>query len=211
KGEKLYYNSIQEDFLIKDFFKSEENIKILGYNPYRVLLNENKVIFKIIYSLNNSVTLQETFFDFDKNSFYDKGYYSNNRCLLIYNPSLSKYRVYLWNKTIETNKIELFFKFNDKDEFSITNIDSTTNIVDFTRNKTKKFLAYLNILLDSEMRYDEFKIDGKSINLDYLNIDNISELNAISKITNEILKRFNTEIEISEAREIYQRIKLSKN
>ena len=61
------------------------------------------------------------------------------------------------------------------------------------------------------MKYDEFKIDGKSINLNYLNIDNISELNAISKITNEALEKFNKELDISEAREIYQRIKLSKN
>jgi hypothetical protein len=210
KGDKVYYNSVQEDFIIKDLFKSEEDIKILGYNPYRVSFNDEKVVFKVIQSLNSNVNLLESYFNFDE-SVYEMGYFSKYRCLLIYNPSLSKYRVYLWNKNIDLDKTEMNFKFNDENDFSILNINTTTNIVDFTRNKTKKFLAFLNVLLDSEMRYDEFKIDGKSINLDYINIDNISELNAISKITSEALEKFNTEIDISDAREIYQRIKLSKN
>ena len=211
KGEKIYYNSIQEDYIIKDLFKSETDIKILGYNPYRIFLDNEKVVFKVVHSLSNFVNLLESYFDFDKNTFYDRGYFSKYRCLLIYNPSLMKYRVYLWNNNLDISKINLHFKFNDKDEFTVTNIDSTTNIVDFKRNNLSKFLTFLNVLLESEMRYDEFKIDGKLIDLNYLNIENLSELNAISKITNEALKKFNTELDISEAREIYQRIKLSKS
>ena len=210
KGDKVYYNSVQEDFIIKDLFKSKEDTKILGYNPYRVLFNDEKVVFKVIQSLNSNVNLLESYFNFDE-SVYEMGYFSKFRCLLIYNPSLSKYKVYSWNKTIDLDKTEINFKFNDDNDFSITNIDATTNIVDFTRNKIKKFLAFLNVLLDSEMRYDEFKIDDKSINMNYLDIKDMSELNAISKITGEALEKFNTEIDISDAREIYQRIKLSKN
>ena len=111
---------------------------------------------------------------------------------------------------LDIDKIELNFKLDDENDFSIYNIDTTVNVVDFRRNKINKFFAFLNVLIDSDMKYDEFVIDGRSINMNYLDIDNISELNAISKIISEALEKFNTEIDISEAREIYQRIKLSK-
>ena len=100
---------------------------------------------------------------------------------------------------------------DDENDFSIYNIDTTVNVVDFRRNKINKFFAFLNVLIDSDMKYDEFVIDGRSINMNYLDIDNISELNAISKLFLKALEKFNTEIDISEAREIYQRIKLSKS
>ena len=164
----------------------------------------------MIQSLNNNVALLDSNFEFDDNSFMI-GYFSKYRCLLIFNPSLSKYRAYLWYGALDIDKIELNFKLDDENDFSIYNIDTTVNVVDFRRNKINKFFAFLNVLIDSDMKYDEFVIDGRSINMNYLDIDNISELNAISKIISEALEKFNTEIDISEAREIYQRIKLSKS
>lgn len=211
KDEKVYYNSVQEDFIINDLFKSIEDANILGYNPYRVSFNDEKIVLRVIQSLNNNVALLDSNFEFDDNSFYDRGYFSKYRCLLIFNPSLSKYRAYLWYGALDIDKIELNFKLDDENDFSIYNIDTTVNVVDFRRNKINKFFAFLNVLIDSDMKYDEFVIDGRSINMNYLDIDNISELNAISKIISEALEKFNSEIDISEAREIYQRIKLSKS
>ena len=95
KDEKVYYNSVQEDFIINDLFKSIEDANILGYNPYRVSFNDEKIVLRVIQSLNNNVALLDSNFEFDDNSFYDRGYFSKYRCLLIFNPSLSKYRAYL--------------------------------------------------------------------------------------------------------------------
>ena len=69
----------------------------------------------------------------------------------------------------------------------------------------------LNLLLESNMVYNDFKIDGKSINMSYLNVNDLSELDAITKIINEANNKFNVELDISQSREIYQRIKISKS
>ena len=58
--------------------------------------------------------------------------------------------------------------------------------------------------------YKDYIIEGKSINLKYIDLENMSELNAISIITDEVQKKYNIELDISEAREIFQRIKFSK-
>ena len=209
KGERIYYNSIQEDSIIKKIFNSEDNTKISGHNPYKISIDDNKSLFRVKQSLSNHVNLFEK--DFQYSGFYDNRYYSESRCLLVYNPSLSKYRAYTWHDTIDLSKIKMSFKFNIENEFSIIKIDTSTNIVDFSGSKTKKFLSFLNVLLDSDMSYEDYIIEGKSINLDYIDLENISELNAISRITNEALKKYNIELDISESREIYQRIKLSKS
>ena len=208
KGDKIYYNSIQEDSIVRDFFSSSNDVKISGYNPYRVLIDDLKLVIKIKQNLSNDVILSER--DFQNDGFYGSGYYSEYRVLLIYNPSLSKYRAYLWRGEIELNKVDLDFKFSADNEFSITNLDTSTNVVDFTRNRIKKFLMLLNILLESEMVLNDFKIEGKSVNLNYLNIEDLSELDAITKIITEANEKFNVELDISESREIYQRIKISK-
>ena len=209
KRDKIYYNSIQEDSIVRDFFSSNNDVKISGYNPYRVLIDDLKFVTKIKQNLSNDVSLSER--DFQNDGFYGSGYYSEFRALIIYNPSLLKYRAYLWCGEIDLNKVNLNFKFSSVDEFSVLNLDSSTNIIDFTKSRLKKFLMLLNLLIESSMVYNDFKIDGKSINMNYLNVDDLSELDAITKIINEAYEKFNIELDISESREIYQRIIISKS
>ena len=209
KGNKIYYNSIQEDSIVRNLFSSNNDVKISGYNPYRVLIDDLKFVIKIKQNLSNDVSLSER--DFQNDGFHGSGYYSEFRTLIIYNPSLLKYRAYLWFGEIDLNKVNLNFKFSSVDEFSVLTLDSSTNIIDFTRSRLEKFLMLLNLLLESNMVYNDFKIDGKSINMSYLNVNDLSELDAITKIINEANNKFNVELDISQSREIYQRIKISKS
>ena len=50
------------------------------------------------------------------------------------------------------------------------------------------------------MRFEDYIIDGKSIKMDHLDVEGLSELNAISKITSEVFEKYNIELEISESR-----------
>ena len=209
KEEKIYYNSIQEDSIINDLFISEDEIKISGYNPYRVSIDDKKVVIRIKQSLNNNVSLNDI--DFQNDGFYGGGYFSPGRCLIVYSPSLNQYRAYLWFNEIKIDEINTYFKFNNESDFAVIKVSSQTNIVDFSRNKSKKFISFLKILLESNMRFEDYIIDGKSIKMDHLDVEGLSELNAISKITSEVFEKYNIELEISESREIYQRIKLAKN
>ena len=209
KAENIYYNSIQEDSIINDLFISEDEINILGYNPYRVSIEDKKVVIRIKQSLNNNVNLKDS--DFQNDGFYGGGYFSPARCLIVYNPSMNRYKAYLWLNEIKIEEINMNFKFNIENDFAVIKVSSQTNIVDFTRNKSKKFISLLKILLESNMKYEDFIIDGKSIKMEYLDLEGLSELNAISKITNEVFEKYNVELEISESREIYQRIKIAKN
>lgn len=209
KKEKIYYNSIQEDSIINDLFISENEKKILGYNPYRVSIDDKRVVIRIKQSLNNKVNLNLS--DFQNDGFYGGGYFSPGRCLIVYSPSLFRYRAYLWFNEIKIDEINTNFKFNYESDFAVKKVSSQTNIVDFSRKKSKKFISFLKILLESNMRFEDYRIDGKSIKIDYLDVEGLSELNAISKITSEVFDKYNIELEISESREIYQRIKLSKS
>ena len=205
----MYYNSTQEDSIINDLFISEDEIKILGYNPYRVSIDDKRVVIRIKQSLNNKVNLNLS--DFQNDGFYGGGYFSPGRCLIVYSPSLFRYRAYLWFNEIKIDEINTNFKFNYESDFAVKKVSSQTNIVDFSRKKSKKFISFLKILLESNMRFEDYTIDGKSIKIDYLDVEGLSELNAISKITSEVFDKYNIELEISESREIYQRIKLSKS
>ena len=51
----------------------------------------------------------------------------------------------------------------------------------------EKFNAFESTL-ESEMVLNDFKTDGKSVNLNYLNIEDLSELDAITKIITEAKK-----------------------
>ena len=209
KGDKLYYNSIQEDSIIKDLFSAKNDVEISGYNPYMINLDREKLVIRVKQSSIKSEFIEKPYFDFS--GYHNREYFSKQRCLLIYNPYIRCYKAFLWKEDLDIEKIDLTINFQIDIDFRITNIDSAVNLVEFSKEKSNKFISLLKIILDSEMEYDVLKVDGKTINLNYLNVDGLSELNAITEITNEAFKKYKIELEIKEAREIYQRIKLTKN
>ena len=209
KGDKIYYNSIQEDSIIKNLFNSVNEVEIAGYNPYMINLNGLKIIIRVKQTSNASILLKEEYFDFS--GFYNRNYFSENKCLLIHNPYNQFYKAFLWEKEFDIKIIDLKNNFQMNKDFEVSNIDKNFNIVEFSKEKTNKFLSFLNILVESNMKNDSLKINGNSIELNYLNVKNISQLKAIELITKEALEKYKIELEIKEAREIYQRILLSKN
>lgn len=201
KNDKIYYNQVEEDSLYNHIFQGLGSKKDLDFNPYRIEIDNYKMICRVsIVSENDFEITNDTLFftryDIDTTDF---------RCLIFYHKAYKIFNVLIWRNHFSVEQIiGSKFYFSNDINFEIEDLNSDVIIFRFSNEKLNAFrLGLLNRLkgnLQVEKLYD----------LGIYNIDGLNKIQAYSKIIDLTEKTYNKMIDLVEAKEIYELILLNQ-
>jgi len=207
QGEKIFYNLINEDLIIEDFTRNSSlEMKSIGYNPYRIEI-DNYVVVTYLEIVNNSTIHVND----EKIKFRDYDLkLSDGKMLLYYHQSKKTYLCILCPKQSSFEKINnLTLNFNLETEVLKSKIEEDFIQISFSTENMKGIGIILKNIIKSGFQLkmeDETSLFTKLQNLD---LSNLPKLKAIALITKEAELRYDLTVDLTEAKNIYEKLKLS--
>lgn len=203
-GERVYYNSIEEDTILNSLFKNE-NFTIKGLNPYKCELGQKKILVRVGVSKSLEYNLSESNFEFNS---YDYNY-SNFKLFLLYNSSIKIYKAFFWlnDNDLPSALVNSNVLFNAFESYSINNFGETTHQISFSKDNSDKFIAILKVLLANQCKIKNLTWGETEIDYNLFKLSNKSKLESYSIIINLVKDNYDIELQLIEAKKIYHLLK----
>ena len=200
-GDRVYYNSIEEDSILNNLFKNENSI-IKGLNPYKCEWEDKKLLIRVGLSKTLEYVLSEIDFEFHKHDYN----FSKFRLSIIYNSSIKVYKAILWLDDVQNELIHTNITFNAFEDYSIESKGHTSHLITFSQENSGKFLAMLKVLLTTDYKIKKLSIGENEIDFNLFDLSNKSKLESYSIITNLVKEKYDVELQLTEAKKIYNRL-----
>lgn len=199
-GDRVYYNSIEEDSILNNLFKNENSI-IKGLNPYKCEWEDKKLLIRVGLSKTLEYVLSEIDFEFHRHDNFSKF-----RLSIIYNSSIKVYKAILWLDDVQNELIHTNITFNAFESYSIESKGYNSHLISFSQENSGKFLAMLKVLLTTDYKIKKLSIGENEIDFNLFDLSNKSKLESYSIITNLVKEKYDVELQLTEAKKIYNRL-----
>lgn len=200
-GAKIYYNRTEEDTIVNALLKGSNTATFSGYDPYKIDIEEYRIICRLIISSQNNLYLKKKDFKFSK---HDENS-ADLRALIYYQKYIRSFLILFWFEKPNLYLIDKgSLKFEESKEFSVDKLSDRNYLVRFPIEQIGKFEILVRNIIDSrnERYYDQ--LDDISI----YNIDGLNKLDSYSHIIEQAEKHKGISLGLTEARRIYDLIKM---
>lgn len=201
KGGRVYYNMMEEDSIIELIFKNCASVKIAGFNPYKVDLDELRLLCRVLILSDNKFVPDSELFEFSK---YDMDH-TDVRSLIVYHKSLKSYLAFVWkSEGAEESIIGNQFFLAEESDFVSEQANNEMKIFRFPMVRINTFGLALqnsfgdNVHIDTEYDLSIYDISG------------MTKLNAYSHIANRTEQSKGVSIDLLEAKRIYNLLQIKR-
>ena len=198
KNNRVYYAMSEEDSYMSNLFRNSVKFEVSGFNPYRIKLDETKMMCRLVLHNENKFTAKEQLFDF---SDYD----INHTCfksLFIYQKSLKSITAFIWSSQEDISAIiDNQFYLSEEPEVSYEKLNDSLYKLSFSEENINNFvLSFENIIRGSSNEQD--------IDLSIYDISSMNKLQAIAHIVNMTELKTGVTIDLVEAKKFYNQIQI---
>ena len=201
KNKRVYYAMIEEDRYISHLFRNTVKFDISGFNPYRIQLDETKVMCRLILHNETKFTSKKHFFEFSN---YDTTS-TDFKSLFIYQKSLKSITAFIWSSQEDISAIiDNQFYLSEEPEVCYEKLNESLYKLSFSEENINNFvLSFENIIRGSSNEQD--------IDLSIYDITNMNKLQAIAHIVNMTELKTGVSIDLVEAKKYYNQIQIENS
>lgn len=202
KDERIYYNMTEEDALVYKLFNDPTSFKISDFNPYKIDVDQRRLISRLVITTENKIILGDSLFEFSKYDFDQSELCS----VIFYHKSLKQFIAFVW-KTQETENIikPKQFSFSYESGFKTEKLTNSLLIHRFCIDNINSF----ELAIKNSFGNDTF-IDF-NYDLSIFDVKGMSRIDAYSKIITTVEKEIGKTIDLLEAKELYELLEVKRD